>query len=149
MQLKLQKRLAAQLTKRSPKKISFDTDRMDEIKEAITKADIRGLINDGAIVAGQRRGTSRVRARKIHIQKSKGKRRGVGSRRGVASARLDSRRLWINQIRLQRKLLSTLKSKELIQPADYADLYKKSKGGFFRNIRHLKLYIEERGIIKK
>ena len=40
MQLKIQKRLAAQILKTSGKKIRRDSDRLEGIKEAITKADI-------------------------------------------------------------------------------------------------------------
>ena len=47
--MKLQKRLAARITKRSAKKIKLDSDKLDDVKEAITKVDIRGLIADGAI----------------------------------------------------------------------------------------------------
>ncbi len=149
MELTAQKRMAAQVTKRSPKKITFDTTRLDEIKEAITKSDIRGLVKDGAIIANQVKGSSRGRARKLHTQKIKGKRRGEGSRKGKANARMDIRRQWINRIRLQRRLLNQLKDKQRIAMSDYRSVYSKCKGGFFRNIRHLKLYLEERKLIKK
>ena len=46
MMLKPQKRIAAQVLKCSPKKIVFDTEKLSEIKEAITKQDIKTLITD-------------------------------------------------------------------------------------------------------
>ena len=64
MDLSNQKRLAADLCKCSIKRIRFDEDRLEDIKEAITKVDIRGLINDRAIIKLPARGVSRSRARK-------------------------------------------------------------------------------------
>ena len=64
VKLKLQKRLAASILGCSEKRIVFDTDRLEDIKEAITKLDIRSLIADKAIKAKPIKGVSRVRARK-------------------------------------------------------------------------------------
>ena len=36
----------------------------------------------------------------------------------------------------------------MISTTDYHELYMKSKGGFFRSIRHLKLYVQEKGLVK-
>ena len=41
-----------------------------------------------------------------------------------------------------------LREKEIIEKKVYRDLYLKSKGGFFRSKRHLKLYIDEHGLKK-
>ncbi|MBN1645043.1 50S ribosomal protein L19e [Candidatus Woesearchaeota archaeon] len=147
--MNLQKRLASKILKCSPKRIVFDTDKASEIKEAITKFDVRGLIKKKVIVKKQIRGSSKVRVRKIKIQKRKGKRRGVGSRKGKASARAVPKRVWINTVRAQRKFLNLLKSKNLISNADFKKMYAKSKGGFFRSVSHLKLFINEQGLIKK
>lgn len=149
VQLTVQKRLAGQILKCSPKRIVFDQSRITDIKESITKSDIRGLIKDKAIIRLQKDGISRVRARKIRRQKQRGKRRGSGSRKGTRNARNNSKRVWINQIRLLRDILKQLKDKKLIETSTYRELYDKAKGGFFRSKRHLKLYIEERSLIKK
>lgn len=42
--MKGKKRLAANILKTSPKKVKFVQDALGEIKKAITRADIRGLI---------------------------------------------------------------------------------------------------------
>jgi large subunit ribosomal protein L19e len=149
MRLNTQKKLAAGILKSSPKKIWLDSTRSDEIKEAITKADIRSLIKDKAIKAKKEKGTSKSRIRKAAIQKSKGRRKGPGSRKSGMNARITRKRTWINHIRVQRALLQNLREKKVIGKSDYRSLYLKSKGGFFRSKRHLKMYIEERGIIKK
>lgn len=147
--MKTQKRLAAQIFKCSPKKVKFDETKLEEIKEAITKADIRTLIAQGVIRKEQIKGISRFHARKIHSQKIKGRRKGHGSRKGAKTARTEPKRSWINRIRLQREMLSSLKSGNMISNESYHDLYRKSKGGFFRSIRHLKLYIQERKLAKQ
>ncbi len=148
MQLKIQKRLAAQILKSSENDIWLDSNRLDELKEAITKADIKSLIKDKAIKAKKIRGISRYRTRKRNQQKSKGRRRGSGSLKGSRGARLSKKRGWINRIRIQRVFLQNLRDKGVISKSSYRSLYMKSKGGFFRSKRHIKIYIQEQGIIK-
>ena len=43
--MKAKRKLAAKILKISPKKVSFAVEALDEIKKAITRSDIRGLIN--------------------------------------------------------------------------------------------------------
>ena len=69
MMLKLQKRLAADVLGCSEKRVLFDQDRLEDIKEAITKLDIRSLIADGTIREKPIKGISRARARKTALQK--------------------------------------------------------------------------------
>ncbi|MEM4259671.1 MAG: 50S ribosomal protein L19e [Candidatus Woesearchaeota archaeon] len=142
MKLNVQKRLASSIFNCSPKHIHFDPDRLDEIKEAITKADIRRLVLDHAIVKMPIVHTSRVRARKIQRQKSKGLRQGPGSKKGKKTARAPKKRMWINKIRAQRNLLKVLKHKRHISNTAFKNLIVKSKGGFFRSARHIKIYVE-------
>ena len=54
----------------------------------------------------------------------------------------------MNKIRLQRNFIKSLRDNGSVTSADYHELYMKSKGGFFRSLRHLKLYTSEKGIIK-
>mgnify|MGYP001579866268 CR=1 FL=1 len=147
--LDVQKRLAAKLLKCGKNRIKFDPERLEDIKEAITKADVRGLINNGAIIKGRVHNTSRFWARYKSGQKSEGKQKGLGSRKGKKTARLEPKRVWINKIRLQRGFLKSLRNSNSISIKDYHELYMKSKGGFFRSIRHLKLYTQEKGLLKK
>ena len=146
--LDVQRRLAAQILKCGKNRIKFDHDRLDDIGEAITKIDIRSLINNGAITKKRLLNTSRFWARKTKIQKSKSRRKGFGSRKGKKTARLEPKREWIRKIRLQRNFIKLLKDKNIISSVAYHELYMKSKGGFFRSLRHLKLYTKERGLIK-
>jgi large subunit ribosomal protein L19e len=149
MKLKIQKKLAATIFKGSKKRVRFNEERLGEIKEAITKYDIKALIADGAITEIPKRGISRGRARKDHIQRTKGRQRGQGSRKGKKTARSPQKREWINKIRLMRSFLTELKEKELITNKIFRELYLKSKGGFFRSRRHLKIYITENKLVTK
>ena len=149
MDLKVQKKLAGKLNKCSPKRVKIDISRADEITESITKADIRGLVADGAITIKQKKGVSRARANKKREQKIKGRQKGHGSRKGTKNARSPKKRVWINKIRIQRRLLKELREKEMITKSTYGSLYLKAKGGFFRSKNHLKLYMEEHKLINK
>ena len=144
MKTSVQKRLAAKILKTSPKKVFLDPERADEIKEAITRADVKGLIAGGAIQRKPDKNTSRGRARKLQEQKKKGRRKGHGSRKGKATARQAKKESWMARIRLQRRILKSLKKTNKIANKTFVDLYRKAKGGFFRSKRHLKLYLEER-----
>ena len=148
MRLKSQKRLAANVLKVGENRIVFDKERLDDIKEAITKADIRELIRENVIIAKKVRGNSRARARKRLKQYRKGRRRGEGSRKGKSGARLPRKKRWVNRVRSQRSLLQLLKEKNVISSNDFRNVYNKINGGFFRSKRHIKLYLEESGIIK-
>ena len=149
MKLTLQKRISAQVMKCSPQRVHFDTDKLQEIKEAITKADIRILIKKKTISETPVQGIAKGRTRKRNQQKQKGRRRGFGSRKGRATARNNPKQSWMNRIRAQRNFLKELKSKELITVQDFHTLYLKAKGGFFRSVGHIKLYTEEHEMFKK
>ncbi len=148
MELKTQKRLAADVLKCSPKKVHFEESKLAEIKEAITKVDLRTLINQGLITKKADISNSRSRARKTHLQKVKGMQKGHGSRKGTAKSRTPTKDVWMNKVRGQRKLIRELKEKELVSPSTFRDLYLKVKGGFFRNKRHIKLFIGEKNLLQ-
>ena len=114
MKLKIQKRLAAQILKCSEDKIRLDPNRLDEIKEAITKIDIRSLIGQNIIQRKPSIGVSKFRVRKKRIQKRKGRQKGLGSKKGSKTARLPKKKRWIKKIRIQRKFLKHLKDKNIM-----------------------------------
>ena len=143
MDLKVQKRLASQILNCSPDRVTFNEDRLDDIKQAITKRDLKLLIGDGAITKKAGNFTSRFRARKLAVQKRKGRRDGPGSRKGKSATRLKPKATWMAKVRVQRAFLILLLEKKIISKSAYRDLYLKSKGGYFRSKRHVKLYLEE------
>jgi len=139
----MQKRLASDLLKVGKSRIVFNSDKIKEIKEAITREDIKGLIVKGYISVKKKKGVSRARAKKLHEQRKKGRRKGQGSRKGTKTARTPKKRAWINRIRPQRAFLKLLKEKDKITHKQFRKLYKLAKGGFFRSRRHLKLYLSK------
>jgi large subunit ribosomal protein L19e len=143
MNLKVQKRLAAQIFGCSPKKVVFDTDRLEDIKQAITKRDLKLLIGDKAISMTAPKHTSRVRARKQHIQRAKGLRKGEGTRKGSSNARLSTKLVWMRNLRVQREFLKLLREKSIITPQAYRMLYLRSKGGYFRSRTHIQIFLKE------
>lgn len=149
MRVDTQKRLASEVTGSSAKRIILDKSKLAEIKEAITKSDIRSLIKQGIIKVRPLRGVSRSRARARRIKLRKGRQRGLGTRKGKRTARAPKKKVWTNRIRLQRKFIRSLKEKGAIDPKSYRLLYLKAKGGFFRSRRHVKLYVKEQGLTKK
>jgi len=149
MKLSVQKRLAADVLKCSPKRVKLTPDRSADIKEAITKADIKGLIGEGLIVKKQATGVSRVRAKQKAAQRQKGLQRGPGKRKGKKTSIVPKKVAWMAKVRTHRIFLKELKTKNLLKQEDYVSLYKKSKGGFFRNKRHIKVYIEEHHMVQK
>ena len=147
--LNVQRRLAAQILKCGLNRVKFDPDRLDDIKESITKKDIKLLVNKGAISKKRLLNTSRFWARKTKIQKKNSRQKGHGSRKGKKTARLNPKTVWMNKIRLQREFIKSLRDSNTITTLVYHELYMKSKGGFFRSLRHLKLYTQERGLVKR
>jgi large subunit ribosomal protein L19e len=147
MKLDLQKRLARDVLNVGVGRIWFDPDNLDSVKEAITRADIKSLVNRGIIKIKPKKGVSRVRSRELQKKKRRSQRRGVGSRKGRAGARTRKKEAWMSKIRAIRKLLQRMREKKVVDSKTYRDLYRKAKGGFFRDRSHVKLYVTK--LIKK
>ncbi len=147
--MRSKKRLAASILKVSHKKIRFSGDALDDIKKAITRADIRGLIAIGKIEKTKPNYQSKARARKTAAQKRKGRQKGRGSKGGKKHSVVKKKAVWMTKIRVQRAFIKELREKGLITAKDYRTLYRKSKGGYFRNKRHIKLFLTEQKMIQK
>jgi large subunit ribosomal protein L19e len=143
MKLKNQKRIAAQVLKVGKTSVRFDPERLSDIKEAITKVDIRGLVRDKAITSKPRGSQSKSRLRKRLIQKRKGRQKGPGRKKGKKTGRLPKKLIWMVKIRIQRDYIKELRTKKLIKVSTYRDIYKKTKGNYFRSKNHIKLYLTE------
>ena len=133
----------------SPKRVSFDPASLEDVKEAITKQDIRNLIREGIIRILPARGVSRARANKIKRQKRKGLKKGLGSRKGTKGARSPSKRKWINQVRSQRAFLKRILERKIVTHDVYKSLYRKVGGGFFRSVKHIQIFMDERSLVSK
>ncbi len=143
------KKLAGKLLKVSPKKVKFVAGALEDIKKAITRSDLRGLIAVKKVIKSRGSEHSRSRARHIIRQKRKGRQKGPGSRKGSKYSVVARKQAWMALIRTQRRLLQDLKQKQLLSAKDYKLLYAKCKGGYFRSRRHIKLFISEHKLIQE
>ncbi len=133
-----QKRLAAEILDVGRTRVWMDPERLSDIATAITREDIRGLIEEGVIKRRAVVGISRGRARARDLKRAKGHRKGHGSRRGAKGARTPKKEQWMKRIRAQRKLLKSMRDNKEMEPSAYRKFYRKAKGGEFRNVAHLK-----------
>ena len=147
--LRNQRRMASTILKCGANRVWMDNDRIDEIAKAVTKEDIRVLIKGKAIKPKQFQGISRGRKKYIAQQKKKGRRRSHGSRKGAKYARLPRKERWIKTIRPLRRFLRTLRDSGKIEKSTYRLYYRKTKGGEFRNKRHLETHLISDGIINR
>lgn len=136
--LSLQKRAAAQLLKVGVTKVWMDPSHREEIKNAITKADLRKAISHGYI---------KKRKEKLKFpEETKRKKKTAGNRKGKKHSRYSKKRKWINTIRPLRRMLKELKDNKKINQQMYRQTYRLLKGGTFRSRAHLKLYLEQKGV---
>jgi large subunit ribosomal protein L19e len=150
MKLTTQKRLAAEVMKTGESRVWIDPHFIDEVSLAITKDDIRRLVDEGAIQKKPKMGVSRGRARHIQAQQRKGQRKGPGRKKGKATALIGKKERWMRKIRPMRLELKRLRDEGKITPKIYRQLYLKAKGNAFRNTAHLRTYITEQKLgVKK
>ena len=147
--LRNQRRMSASILKCGVNRVWMDQDRLDEIAKAVTKEDIRILINGGAINFRQIKGISNGRKKYNQKQKEKGRRSGHGSRKGAKYARLSKKERWMRTIRSLRTYLKSLKDENKIDKSTYRKYYMKAKGGEFRSKHHLETHLVSDGIIKE
>src|SRR3989344_6951041 len=114
MNLKSKRRMIARLFGVGVARVRFNPERQEEVKEAITRGDLRGLLGQRVVSLDQKQGVSRARVRKRNIQKRKGLRQGQGKRKGRHTARLPQKKAWMLKVRAQRIFLKDLKEKGLI-----------------------------------
>jgi large subunit ribosomal protein L19e len=148
LKLSTQRRLAARILGIGVNRVWIDPTKITDVSTAITSDDVKQLIHDGTIKARPERGVSRARARVRIGQRKRGRRRGVGSRRGTARARKPKKVAWIRTVRPLRLMLQELRDKEVIERREYRRLYRMVKGGSFRSKAHLQTYLKEKGLLR-
>jgi large subunit ribosomal protein L19e len=140
--LRAQRRLAADVLDVGENRVWFDPDEQGEIADAITREDIRDLVDRGAIDAEAAKGNSRGRARERNAKRSYGHRKNAGSRKGKAGGRENEKDKWIGDVRAQRRVLRELRDEGEITRSEYRNLYAEAGGGEFRSVRYLLNYVE-------
>ena len=140
--LRAKKRLVSRVTGAGVHRIYFDPEHLEDISTAITRSNIRSLITARMIQVKPIVGTSRGRARRKKLQRSK---RGTkaGSKHGRAGARIGKKQVYVKKVRALRHLLKVAKDRRDITNPEFWELYKKVGGNTVRNKAHLRLLIDE------
>jgi large subunit ribosomal protein L19e len=127
MKLEKKKELVARTLDVGKARIRLNPSRLSEIKEAITKQDIRDLLASGAIIVLPGLGRKKV--------ERKQKKRTPGK---VRMRIVDTKRRYITLTRKFRSYLFTLRKTGKISEENYLKLRKEIKASVFRDINHLK-----------
>ena len=141
--LTAQKRLAADELGVGETRVWFDPEAHGEIADAITRDDVRELIDDGVIEAEETQGNSRGRARERNEKRAYGHRSGHGSRKGTSGGRTDGSAEWQSRIRAQRRTLRELRDDDEITRSQYRELYDMASGGEFDSVGDVERYIDD------
>jgi large subunit ribosomal protein L19e len=141
--LSAQKRLAADILDVGKNKLWFDPEEQGEIADAITREDVRELVDQGIIQADEPEGNSRGRARERAEKRSYGHQTGPGSRRGKAGGRQNEKDDWRSRIRAQRNKLRELRDDDELTTTEYRELYDQAGGGEFDSVADMERYIDE------
>lgn len=137
----LQRRLAASVLKVGENKVWMDPAKREDIVKAITRADVRKLVMKKFI---------KKMPQKIKMPGKVGaKRRNEGGRKGSKNSIVVAKRKWINTIRPLRSELKSMKTQGSIENSTYKRMRLLIKGGMFRSRSHLKIYMEQHGLLKK
>ena len=130
MNLRTKKELAAKTLKVGKERITFVKSRLDEIKEAITKQDMRDLKEDGAIKIKE------VKGRKKNTKK-KAKRSTGNIRKKVSTRKQD----YVIMTRKLRRYVAEMKKQGLLSAEEIKIIRNKIRNKMFKSKAHLKEYI--------
>jgi len=130
MNLGKKKELAKRALNVGKERIVFLESRKDEIKEAITKQDIRDLKKDGAIIVKE------IKGRRKNLKKKK-KRSPGNIRKNVNKRKTE----YVIITRKLRKYVAEMKKQGRLNPEETKDIRNKIRNRVFRSKAHLKEYI--------
>jgi len=125
-----QKRLAADVLNVGINRVWLNPSRLEDIKEALTKQDIRDLIKDEAIKA---KATNHKKVKKKKKKRTTGKIRKRPRRR---------KEKYIMLIRKLRRYLKGLKENKKLISKEYHYLRRLAKAGNFKSLEALKEYVK-------
>jgi large subunit ribosomal protein L19e len=134
MNLRKKKALTARTFGVGLARVEFMEPRLEEIKEAITKQDIRDLYKDGAIRI------KNIKGRKANPGKKK--KRTIGNVRKKINKR---KKEYVTLTRKLRKHLA--ENREKITDNERKDIRKKIRNKFFRSKSHLKDHVAGKNLI--
>ena len=129
MDLIKKKKLAKRTLNVGEDRIVFLESRLEEIKDAITKQDIRDLLKSGAIMIKERKGRKKVQRERS---------RSTGNIRRKAKGK---KREYIILTRKLRRYLKSQASRGKLSKENFIDMRKKIRNRGFRSLAHLKEYV--------
>ena len=135
MNLSKKKQLTIRTLGIGKSRIVFVKSRLEEIKEAITKEDIKQLVREGAIIIKEIKGRRKVEKR--------ARKRGAGKIRLKVNKR---KREYVIITRKLRKYIKILKEKKELSNENFKDIRKKIRNRKFSSLKNLKDYLE---VLKK
>jgi len=131
MNLSKKKELAKRTFSVGENRIVFVESRLKDIKEAITKQDMRDLRQDKAIIIKEKKGRKKV------------VRKGGGRSKGNIRKKMKKRKKdYVILTRKLRKYVLEMKNQGKISKEEVDDIRKKIRNKIFRSKSHLKEYIE-------
>jgi len=133
MNLRNKKQLAIKTLGVGKSRIVFVQSRLDEIKEAITKQDIKDLKREGAIIVKEIRGKTKVVKRK--------NKKGPGKIKKKLNTRKQD---YVIMTRKLRGYVAELKKRGELSRDEVLDIRKKIRNKKFRSKAHLKEYIVQK-----
>lgn len=132
MNLSKKKALAARALNVGKARILFNVQRLGEIKEAITKQDIRDLHKEGIILIKE------VKGRRKLVRRNTRKRMGSRKKRI-----LNKKHQYVTLTRKFRRYLSYLKNKKAISKEHFLQLRREIRARMFQTLTQLKERIKE------
>jgi len=130
MNLSKKKSLTIKALKVGKKRITFVKSRLEDIKEAITKQDIKDLQKDGAIIVKD------IKGRKKNLKKSK--KRSTGNIRKKVKKR---KRDYVIMTRKLRKYVKELRNHGKLSREESIDIRKKIRNKYYKSLGNLKEHI--------
>ena len=130
MNIGKKKLLAMRTLKVGKERIVFLKPRLDEIKEAITKQDIRDLQKEGAIIVKDIKGRKKVK--KINKRSTGNIRKKVNKRK----------KEYVIMTRKLRRYVAEMKKQGKLSKEEILDIRNKIRNRIFKSKAHLKNYIE-------
>lgn len=135
MTIQTVRRLAADIFNVGENKVRIKPDGLKEAEGALTRSDVRGLIDKGIVTKKPNQGRAST--------KGTG-RKGHGKRRGHP---LNQKDVWMGKIRSQRKFFAMLVSGGVLKKEKKRDIYRKLKSGIFRNKKAMLVYLKENNLV--
>jgi len=133
MNLRNKKTLAAKVFGVGKGRIFFVPERRDIIKEAMTRQDLKSLVNDGGIIIKEKSG-----------RKKKVKRKNPRKTGKIKLKRNLRKRRYLTLTRKLRAYIKELKKRGLIEKQKVQEIRKKIRNKDFKSLAHLKTYLGER-----